>query len=175
MSHPSICRLFAFSTDGAQRCLVLELCPGGPLDTRLKCKDGKHPPLQWQHRLRIAHDIACAVEHLHTLTPSMLHRDLKTANVLLDAEGNAKVADFGTAREGAVVGKTHVSTAAVGTQGCECVGVRPCLSLLVNLCYHLICHSACVQRTLWLSVISHRLRTCVRLRLPLLNCDRHAH
>jgi serine/threonine protein kinase len=140
VSHPSICRLFAVSTDGAQRCLVLELCPGGPLDTRLKCKDGKHPPLQWQHRLRIAHDIACAVEHLHSLTPPMLHRDLKTANVLLDASGNAKVADFGTVREGAGVGKTHVSTAAVGTQGCECRrrrwarrDVRVCMRPFMNM------------------------------------------
>jgi serine/threonine protein kinase len=74
VSHACICRLFAFSTDGPQRCLVLELCTGGALDTRLECKDGKHPPLQWQHRLRIAHDIARAVEHLHTLKPPMLHR-----------------------------------------------------------------------------------------------------
>jgi serine/threonine protein kinase len=120
VTHRSICRLFAFSGNGPERCLVLELCTGGPLDTRLKCDDGKHPPLQWQHRLRIAQDIACAVEHLHSLTPPMLHRDLKTANVLLDAAGNAKVADFGTVREGVGEDRTHVSTAAVGTQGCEC-------------------------------------------------------
>ena len=54
---------------------------GAALDRRLKCQGadgGARPPLTWQHRLCIAHDIARAVEHLHTLDPPMLHRDLKT-------------------------------------------------------------------------------------------------
>ena len=122
VSHPCICSLFAFSTDGPQRCLVLELCTGGALDKRLQCEgaDGSEaPPLQWDHRLQIALDIARALKHLHGMDPPMLHRDLKTANVLLDgATGGAKVADFGLVREGAGEGQSHVTTKhSSGTKG----------------------------------------------------------
>ena len=82
MTHPSVCRLFAFSTDGPNRCLLLELCSGGALDTRLRClavSAGAAPPapLQWRHRLRIALDIARALAHLHSQEPPILHRDMK--------------------------------------------------------------------------------------------------
>ena len=62
VSHLNICRLLAFSSDGPQRCLVLELCSGGALNERLACKAaaGRAPPvpLTWQERVRIAHGIA---------------------------------------------------------------------------------------------------------------------
>ena len=79
VTHAHICSLLAFSTDGPQRCLVLELCDGGALDTRLACKavggNGVAPePLDWRHRLAIALGIANALAHLHSLRPQMLHR-----------------------------------------------------------------------------------------------------
>ena len=123
VSHPSILALLAFSTDGPQRCLVLELCTGGALNERLACRaaDGQQAdPLQWQQRVQIAGDVAGALQHLHSLTPQMIHRDLKAANVLLDGvSGKAKVADFGTVREGVVQGPdggttlTHLVTGQV--------------------------------------------------------------
>jgi serine/threonine protein kinase len=146
VSHWSICRLFAYSTDGPQRCLVLELCANGSLDSRIaQCTAGK-ATLEWGHRLRIMHTIAVALAHLHSLKPPMLHRDVshrmlirggddsrahpccvslyilqvKTANVLLDDAMNAKVADFGTVHVGVSAGtqKTHLSTRQVaGTRG----------------------------------------------------------
>ena len=83
VSHVNICRLLAFSANGAQRCLVLDLCAGGALNDRLACKAsaGCAPPepLTWQQRVCIAHGIACALEHLHGLTPQMIHRDLKVS------------------------------------------------------------------------------------------------
>ena len=145
ITHHSICRLLAFSTDGPNRCLVTELCTGGALDDRLACRaEGRvaPPPLQWQHRLQIALSVAEACVHLHTQDPPMIHRDLKTANVLLDGAGNAKVADFGTAREGAAIGSgaTHASTTTViGTHGYSksaecCSKPAPALLVLIALC-----------------------------------------
>jgi serine/threonine protein kinase len=120
VSHRSICRLFASSADGPQRCLVLELCTGGALDTRLARKaEGsllrpRPPPLQWDTRLRIACEITAALAHLHSLDPPIIHRDVKTANVLLNGADRAKVADFGISRVGAMAGRrtgTHRTTA----------------------------------------------------------------
>jgi hypothetical protein len=74
VSHVSICRLLAFSEDGPSRCLVLELCTGGALDTRLACKPPAPAPLGWQTRVHIALGVARALDHLHGLTPQMIHR-----------------------------------------------------------------------------------------------------
>jgi serine/threonine protein kinase len=140
VTHDHICCLLAFSTDGPSRCLVLELCTGGALDTRLACKavgEGPPPePLKWTGRLAIAVGIASALAHLHSHRPQLLHRDLKTANVLLDGAGNAKVADFGTVREGPTKqsGETHMQTERrVGTRIYMYVAVLyPCCSLTVH-------------------------------------------
>jgi serine/threonine protein kinase len=120
ISHPNVVRLFAFSVDGPHRCLVLQLCAGGALNDRLRATAPQ--PLLWQQRLRITLHILLALEFLHSLTPQMIHRDLKTPNILLDEAGNAKVADFGTVREGVVQGAgtrvTHIVTGnRPGTRG----------------------------------------------------------
>jgi hypothetical protein len=78
IAHPNICSLYAFSTDGPNRCLVLELCTGGTLNDRLSCKaeigNAPPPPLLWQQRVQIAQGILQALEFLHSLTPQMIHR-----------------------------------------------------------------------------------------------------
>ena len=78
VTHANICRLLAFSTDGPCRCLVMEFCAGGALDDRLACRapDGhvQPAPLQWQRRVQIAYQIALALEHLHSMSPPLIHR-----------------------------------------------------------------------------------------------------
>jgi Leucine-rich repeat (LRR) protein/serine/threonine protein kinase len=140
VTHDNICCLLAFSADGPSRCLVLELCTGGALDTRLACKavgEGPKPePLKWAERLAIAVGIASALVHLHLHRPQLLHRDLKAANVLIDGAGKAKVADFGTVREGPTKqsGDTHMQTERrVGTRVYMYVAFIPLL-LIVHLC-----------------------------------------
>jgi interleukin-1 receptor-associated kinase 4 len=84
IGHESICRLFAFSTDGPQRCLVMELCPGGSLDERLACRvregHALSAPLPWQQRVQVAQEVAEALNYLHSLTPPAIHRDLKVSS-----------------------------------------------------------------------------------------------
>jgi serine/threonine protein kinase len=78
--HQNICALFAISDDGPCKCLVLELCRGGALDTRLACQGEPRPaPLPWQQRVRIAFGIASALKHLHSMVPPMIHRDIKVS------------------------------------------------------------------------------------------------
>jgi Serine/threonine protein kinase len=118
--HPHINRLIAISFDGPWRCLVLEYMDGGALEDRLMNTD--LPVLQWEDRARILLHIARGLVYMHSLDPPVIHRDVKTANVLLqhgkDGAVVAKVSDFGTARvnkeqqEGLLRTsiKTHAST-----------------------------------------------------------------
>jgi serine/threonine protein kinase len=97
---------------------VLELCTGGSLEARLACKAAgaqlPPQPLKWEHRVNLAQGVAHALAHLHSRDPPIVHRDVKTANVLLDSEGNARVADFGISRVDVLKdsgGATHRTTA----------------------------------------------------------------
>ncbi len=89
--------------------------PGGSLDRALAYRAAQ--PLNAAARLRIAADAAAGLAYLHApgarLAP-MLHRDIKSSNVLLDGDLRARVADVGLARpqRGAAM------TAGVGTFGC---------------------------------------------------------
>ena len=100
--HPHINRLLAASFDGPWRCLVLEYMDAGALDDRLMNTD--LPVLQWQDRARILLHVARGLVYMHSLDPPVIHRGVKSSNVLLqhgkDGEGTviAKVSDFGTAR-----------------------------------------------------------------------------
>jgi hypothetical protein len=70
--HPNLCRLYACSTNGPRKCLVLEHMEGGALDKRLIAQ----PPLGWQQRVSIALDTCCGLNYLHSLSPPMIHRDV---------------------------------------------------------------------------------------------------
>jgi serine/threonine protein kinase len=79
--HPHINKLLAVSFNGPYRCLILELMDGGALDDRLK--NNSLPVLQWQERARILLHIARGLVYMHSLNPPVVHRDVKTGNVLL--------------------------------------------------------------------------------------------
>jgi hypothetical protein len=70
--HPNLCRLYASSTNGPSKCLVLELMEGGALDNRLVAQ----PRLGWQQRVSIALDTCRGLVYLHSLSPPMIHRDV---------------------------------------------------------------------------------------------------
>lgn len=79
-------------------CLVYEYMHNGSLEDRLLCRGGS-PPLLWQHRFRIAAEIATGLLFLHQSKPEpLVHRDLKPGNILLDRNLVAKISDVGLAR-----------------------------------------------------------------------------
>lgn len=97
--------------------LVYEFVPNGTLADHLHgylAADGR---LTWPFRLSIAIETATALAYLHAIDPPIIHRDVKTGNILLDAEFHVKVADFGLSRLFPADGSTHISTAPQGTPG----------------------------------------------------------
>ncbi|KAF2282523.1 hypothetical protein GH714_043728 [Hevea brasiliensis] len=85
----------AVLSDGRQvaRLLVYEFMPHGTLHDHLH---GELPPLDWNLRLKISLQSARGIEYLHNeVNPPIVHRDVKTSNILLDSEWGARIADFG--------------------------------------------------------------------------------
>jgi len=94
LSHPNICALYDYGEADGKPYMVLEYLPNGSLEERLHAGQ----PLADDETLRIATEIAAGLAHAHER--GLVHRDLKPANVLFDAEGRAKIADFGIASMG---------------------------------------------------------------------------
>ncbi|KAA8533004.1 hypothetical protein F0562_032879 [Nyssa sinensis] len=73
--------------------------------------------LNWRRRIKIAVGSAKGLEYLHTTGRPVIHRDMKSSNILLDHDFNAKLSDFGLAKLGPQGDKTHVTTRVLGTRG----------------------------------------------------------
>ncbi|CAA6669764.1 unnamed protein product [Spirodela intermedia] len=99
-----------------QRLLVYEFMPNKSLEQHLF--NGAYPALSWERRLKIAMGVAEGLRYLHEgLEIQVIFRDFKASNILLDKEFNPKLSDFGLARQGPSDGRSHVTTAVVGTYG----------------------------------------------------------
>nr|CAB3497020.1 unnamed protein product [Digitaria exilis] len=88
-----------------------------PLRVAVKVHDGVMVPLPWSIRMKIALGAAKGLAFLHEAEKPVIYRDFKTSNILLDEEYNAKLSDFGLAKDGPVGDKSHVSTRIMGTYG----------------------------------------------------------
>lgn len=114
LHHPNLVKLIGYCIEDDQRLLVYEFLPRGSLENHLF----RRPlPLPWSNRIKIALGAAKGLAFLHEGSEPVIYRDFKTSNILLDAEYNAKLSDFGLAKAGPQGDKTHVSTRVVGTYG----------------------------------------------------------
>ncbi|XP_022375222.1 interleukin-1 receptor-associated kinase 4 isoform X2 [Enhydra lutris kenyoni] len=110
--HENLVELLGFSNDGDDLCLVYVYMPNGSLLDRLSCLDDT-PPLPWHMRCRIAQDAANGISFLHE--NHHIHRDIKSANILLDKDFTAKISDFGLARASEKFSQTVMTSRIVGT------------------------------------------------------------
>ncbi|KAL3690710.1 hypothetical protein R1sor_004361 [Riccia sorocarpa] len=108
--HRNLVRLLGCCLAGNNAVLVFEYVPNGTLQEHLSLKN-KRTSLGWDQRLLIAHQTAHALDYLHTsASPPIYHLDVKSANILLDCNLNAKVADFGISKLALAPEATHVTT-----------------------------------------------------------------
>ncbi|CAA0834709.1 Probable receptor-like protein kinase [Striga hermonthica] len=113
--HSNLVKLIGYCIEDDQRLLVYEFMPRGSLENHLFRRS---LPLPWSIRMKIALGAAKGLAFLHEEAERpVIYRDFKTSNILLDAEYNAKLSDFGLAKDAPDEGKTHVSTRVMGTYG----------------------------------------------------------
>ncbi|EOY33024.1 hypothetical protein SCA6_010751 [Theobroma cacao] len=115
LHHENLVKLIGYCVESENRLLVYEFMPKGSLENHLFKKGVQ--PISWATRMLIAMGVAQGLSFLHSLNANVIYRDLKASNILLDSDYNAKLSDFGLARDGPTGDNTHVSTRVVGTRG----------------------------------------------------------
>ncbi|XP_010473989.1 PREDICTED: probable LRR receptor-like serine/threonine-protein kinase At2g28960 isoform X1 [Camelina sativa] len=115
--HINLVSLVGYCDEGGHLALIYEYMANGDLKQHLS-GESSGPTLKWASRLKIAIEAAQGLEYLHVgCEPPMVHRDVKSTNILLDDRFEAKLADFGLSRSFSVGAETQVATVVAGTPG----------------------------------------------------------
>ncbi|EAY95176.1 hypothetical protein OsI_16994 [Oryza sativa Indica Group] len=117
LSHPNLVRLIGYCVEDRELLLVYEFMAKGSLENHLFRKGSAYQPISWNLRLRIAIGAARGLAFLHSSERQIIYRDFKASNILLDTHYNAKLSDFGLAKNGPTAGESHVTTRVMGTYG----------------------------------------------------------
>ncbi|KAK9683259.1 hypothetical protein RND81_10G127000 [Saponaria officinalis] len=115
--HRYLVSLVGYCITDYQRLLVYEFVANGTLHYHLH--SSSKPPMEWVHRVKVACGSARGIAYLHEdCHPKIIHRDIKSANILVENNFEAKVADFGLAKLAEELElNTHISTRVMGTFG----------------------------------------------------------
>ncbi|KAK8679105.1 hypothetical protein V6N13_144573 [Hibiscus sabdariffa] len=117
LHHPHLVKLIGYCLEDEHRLLVYEFMPRGSLENHLFRRGSYFQPLSWSLRMKVALGAAKGLAFLHNAETKVIYRDFKTSNILLDSNYNAKLSDFGLAKDGPTGDKSHVSTRVMGTYG----------------------------------------------------------
>ncbi|XP_014629845.1 probable serine/threonine-protein kinase PBL10 isoform X2 [Glycine max] len=117
LQNPNLVKLIGYCLEDQHRLLVYEYMPKGSVENHLFRRGSHFQQLSWTLRLKISLGAARGLAFLHSTETKVIYRDFKTSNILLDTNYNAKLSDFGLARDGPTGDKSHVSTRVMGTHG----------------------------------------------------------
>ncbi|KAF3781585.1 putative LRR receptor-like serine/threonine-protein kinase [Nymphaea thermarum] len=113
--HKNLVSFVGFCEEDVNMIILYEYMKNGSLRDLLSGKKTTAEPLTWKRRLQIALDIATGLEYIHSgCRPAIIHRDIKSTNILLNERLEAKLADFGISKADE---KTQISTVIAGTPG----------------------------------------------------------
>ncbi|RWR78142.1 putative LRR receptor-like serine/threonine-protein kinase [Cinnamomum micranthum f. kanehirae] len=117
--HKNVVPFIGYCQEGDNMALIYEYMALGNLGSHLSGTNSNSKALNWGQRLCIALDVALGLEYLHNgCRPPIIHRDMKTTNILLNERLEAKIGDFGMSKVFLQDDEfTHISTAVKGTAG----------------------------------------------------------
>ncbi|KAL4309890.1 hypothetical protein GQ457_01G029560 [Hibiscus cannabinus] len=115
--HKNLVRLLGYCIEGTQRLLVYEYVNNSNLEQWLRGDMSHKGYLTWEARIKILLGTAKALAYLHeAIEPKVVHRDIKSSNILIDDDFDAKISDFGLAKL-LGDGKSYITTRVMGTFG----------------------------------------------------------